>query len=64
MKFEWQGETIALFTTDTCSDHLYEIYWAVRIEKGNNNLIHFITELILSGVASISLAYWLSFIKV
>ncbi|KFL34969.1 MULTISPECIES: hypothetical protein [unclassified Sulfurospirillum] len=36
---------------------------AMRIEKGNNNLIHFATELILSGIASLSLAYWLSFIQ-
>lgn len=37
---------------------------ALRIERGNNNLIHFTTELILAGIASLSLAYWLSFIKV
>jgi hypothetical protein len=36
---------------------------AIKIEKGNNNLIHFTTELILSGAASLSFAYWLSFIQ-
>ncbi|WP_333804935.1 hypothetical protein [Sulfurospirillum sp.] len=36
---------------------------AMRIEKSNNNPIHFTTELIHSGIASLSLAYWLSFMQ-
>lgn len=35
---------------------------AIMMGKGGNNPIRFTTELILAGITSLSLAYWLSFI--